>query len=145
MTRLARAHVGDQARILVGDLAEPLALDDANFDSVVASLVLHYLRDWTGPLREIRRVLGPGGAVVFSTHHPTMDGGTLSPDDYFAIKEVTEVWTKGSGTYEVSFWRRPLTAMAKAIHEAGFLIELLVEPMPVPELREKDPAPTTFS
>lgn len=145
MTRLARARVGDQARILVGDLAEPLALDDANFDSVVASLVLHYLRDWTGPLREIRRVLGPGGAVVFSTHHPTMDGGTLSPDDYFAIKEVTEVWTKGSGTYEVSFWRRPLTAMAKAIHEAGFLIELLVEPMPVPELREKDPAPTTFS
>ena len=36
----------------------PLAFaSDASFDLVVASLVLHYLRDWIGPLRELRRVL----------------------------------------------------------------------------------------
>ncbi|HUJ66342.1 MAG TPA: class I SAM-dependent methyltransferase, partial [Acidimicrobiales bacterium] len=127
MVSLAQARLGNRARILVGDLAEPLAFAaDGDFDLVVASLVLHYLGVWVTPLRELRRVLIPDGALVFSTHHPAMDAQIHSPDDYFATKQVTEVWTKGAGSYEVTFWRRPLTAMTESIHEAGFLVERLV-------------------
>ena len=130
----------DRARILVADLALPLIFaEDATFDLVVASLVLHYLRDWVPILTEFRRVLAPDGAVVFSTHHPTMDARLHSRDDYFAVKQVTEVWQKGSGEFEVTFWRRPLTEMTKAIHQAGFAIERLEEPMPLAELVERDP------
>jgi hypothetical protein len=68
-----------------------------------------------------------------------MDWQLSSPDDYFATKQITEVWSKGSGHFEVTFWRRPLTKMAQAITAAGFLIEQLVEPDPLPELRDKDP------
>jgi methyltransferase family protein len=31
------------------DLTAPLPFDDAEFDDVVASLVLHYLKDWADP------------------------------------------------------------------------------------------------
>ena len=95
MVRLAHERLGRRARILTADLAEPLAFaTDASFDLVVASLVMHYLADWTAPLAEFHRILAPGGAVVFSTHHPAMDWQLHSRDDYFAVRQVTETWLK---------------------------------------------------
>jgi SAM-dependent methyltransferase len=47
----------------VADLAKPLPFEDASFDVIVASLVLHYVRDWAVPLRELRRVRRHDGAV----------------------------------------------------------------------------------
>jgi SAM-dependent methyltransferase len=139
LAELARERVGDGARVLVADLAGPLPFaETGSFDLVVASLVLHYVRDWAGVLGEFRRVLRPTGAVVFSTHHPSMDWRLHSPEDYFAVKRVTETF-KGAGELEVTFWRRPLTAMTEAIGSAGFVIERLVEPPARPELAEHDP------
>jgi ubiquinone/menaquinone biosynthesis C-methylase UbiE len=139
MARLARERVAQRAHILTADLAEPLAVPDAAVDLVVASLVMHYLADWTIPLAEFHRVLAPGGAVVFSTHHPTMDWESHSPDDYFAIKQVTETWHRDGRPFSVTFWRRPLTAITEAISEAGFLIERILEPLPLPELQQRAP------
>jgi ubiquinone/menaquinone biosynthesis C-methylase UbiE len=139
MLALARIAVSDKARLLMADLAQPLFFAaDHSFDLVVASLVLHYVEDWQHVFREFHRVLAPEGVVVFSTHHPTMDW-EHNPDDYFATKQVTERWHKGSAEFDVTFWRRPLTAMTHAIASAGFVIEQLVEPSPVPELRDRDP------
>jgi ubiquinone/menaquinone biosynthesis C-methylase UbiE len=139
MLRRAERRVGDRATFLLGDVAEPLTFAaDGEFDLVVASLVLHYVRDWEPVLRELRRVLASDGAVVFSTHHPSMDWQAHSPDDYFAVKQVTEVWVKGSKDFEVTFWRRPLTAITDAIVASGFVIDRLVEPQPLPELRARD-------
>jgi ubiquinone/menaquinone biosynthesis C-methylase UbiE len=56
----------------VADLSRPLPFADDTFDDVVVSLVLHYLRDWTAPLAELRRVLKPGGRLVLSVNHPVM-------------------------------------------------------------------------
>ena len=39
---------------------------------MTASLVLHYLRDWTAPLAELRRVLKQGGRLILSVYHPTV-------------------------------------------------------------------------
>lgn len=140
MVRLASARVGDRARVLAADLAEPLAFAaDGTMELVVASLVLHYVADWHPVLREFHRVLTPGGRVVFSTHHPAMDWQLHSPDDYFAVRQVTETWDHPGGSFDVTFWRRPLTAMTAAIAASGFVIDLLVEPEPVPELQDRDP------
>lgn len=139
MVRLAKRHVGGRAALLVADAGAPLPFSsDADFDLVVASLVLHYIEDWGPVLRELLRVLRPTGVIVFSTHHPTMDW-EHSPDDYFAVKQVTELWRKGGRDFEVTFWRRPLTAMTEAIASSGLVIERLIEPQPVPELRARDP------
>jgi ubiquinone/menaquinone biosynthesis C-methylase UbiE len=139
MLDLARKSVGDRADLVLADLAAPLPFETADFDIVVASLVLHYVRDWKAALGELRRVLSPQGALVFSTHHPTMDWMLSSPDDYFAVKQVTDTWSKGGRDFAVSFWRRPLTAMCEAIAAAGFVIERLVEPAPLPELAQRNP------
>jgi SAM-dependent methyltransferase len=140
MVRRARERTGGRAKVLLADLAEPLTFAaDGSIDLVVASLVLHYVADWDPVLREFHRVLAPGGIVVFSTHHPAMDWQLHSPEDYFAVRQVTESWTLAGGPFDVTFWRRPLTAMTAAIAAAGFVIDLLVEPEPVPQLRERDP------
>ena len=67
MLALARQRLGADADLRVADLAEPLPFPDAEFDDVVASLVLHYLRDWGPVLAELRRVLKPGGSSPRST------------------------------------------------------------------------------
>ncbi len=140
MAQLARQRVGDRATVFVADLAQPLSFaESGTFDLVVASLVLHYVRDWEAVLVEFRRVLKPEGTVVFSVHHPAMDWQLHAPDDYFAVRQVTETWAKGSGQFEVTFWRRPLTAMCQAIASAGFVTERLVEPEPLEELAARDP------
>ena len=61
MLELARRRLGDDADLQVADLGRPLPFPDNAFDDVVASLVLHYLEDWSAPLAELRRVLQPAG------------------------------------------------------------------------------------
>lgn len=135
MLALAAARLGDRATILRADLGEELGFaQTAGFDVVVASLVLHYLRDWDRPLAELRRVVADNGTVVLSTHHPAWDWQEHSPDDYFSLRQVTETWIRDGRPFEVTFWRRPLRDMTRAIADAGFLIDRLVEADPVPEL-----------
>lgn len=53
---------------VVGGLAERLPAADGEFDAVVACLVLCSVRDQAAALREIRRVLAPGGRLRFLEH-----------------------------------------------------------------------------
>lgn len=135
MVRLARQRV-PQGDFRVHDLAEPLNwLTDASFDLAVMALVIHHLDDRTAALREVRRVLRPGGCLVLSTHHPTADwlrwGGS-----YFDVEVIDETWHRG---WEARYWRQPLVATCAEIADAGFLIERLVEPSPSAEMAQADP------
>ena len=138
----ARKRLGNRARFHVADLAEPLEfLPDASFDVVTASLVLHYLRDWGPPLRELRRVLRPGGALLISTHHPVQDVEIAEPPaPYFETMLLTDTWRKGGREFQVRFYHRPLSAIGDALADAGFLIERIVEPIPDREAFADDPA-----
>jgi SAM-dependent methyltransferase len=138
MVRLAAARVPG-GTFAVADLTAPLALADGAFDLVVSSLVLHYLRDWVAPLRELRRVLRPGGALVASTHHPAQDLRLSPSGDYHAVEAIEEVWVKGGRPFPVRYWRRPLSAMFDAFGEAGLRVERLAEPLPLPAARERFP------
>jgi SAM-dependent methyltransferase len=140
MARLARARTAGNARVLIADLGQPLTFaPDASQELIVASLSLHYLADWAPVLAEFHRVLTSDGAVVFSVYHPAFAWQFHSPDDYFAVKEVTETWELPGGNYQVTLWIRPLTAITQAISDAGFLIDRLTEPQPLPELAQRKP------
>jgi SAM-dependent methyltransferase len=139
MANLARQRLGARATIHVADLARPLAMcADGAFDLVAASLVLHYLEDWRPTLRELARVLVPGGVLAASVHHPTMDW-QLFGGSYFETRQTTETWTKGGIDATITVWRRPLTAMISAFRSASFVIDDIVEPMPLAECAERFP------
>jgi SAM-dependent methyltransferase len=53
---------------VVDAVAEALPFEDASFDAAVATLVLCSVRDLDMALHEIRRVLKPGGRLLFFEH-----------------------------------------------------------------------------
>jgi SAM-dependent methyltransferase len=134
MLEIARRRLGDGADLRVADLGRPLPFPDGAFDDVIASLVLHYLQDWTAPLAELRRVLRPGGRLIASVDHPLQGHPLLRPGtDYFATYERTEEWTFGGRSVPMRFWHRPLPAMISAFTRAGFRIAVIDEPLLAPD------------
>lgn len=128
MVELARRRLGADAALSVGDLGQPLPYADGAFDDVVASLVLHYLRDWTEPLAELRRVLAPGGRLILSVNHPMVYSFNHPGTDYFAITRYSEDYVFSGQDAVLTFWHRPLHAMTDAFTEAGFRIAVVSEP-----------------
>jgi SAM-dependent methyltransferase len=135
MLELARRRLGDDADLQIADLGRPLPFPDSAFDDVVASLVLHYLEDWTAPLAELRRVLKPGGRLIASVNHPIAGHPLARPGaDYFSTYEWTEEITTASGqSYALANWHRPLPAMIDAFIAAGFRIAKISEPLHAPD------------
>ncbi|WP_163513190.1 class I SAM-dependent methyltransferase [Fodinicola acaciae] len=134
MVELARERVpaGD---FHVHDLNKPLDLPDDAYDLVLFPLALEYLDERVAALSEFRRVLRKDGALVFSRMHPTGDwlrhGGS-----YFDARVIEETWSTG---WRVRNWLAPLQQTCDELWRAGFLIERLVEPRPVPEAETVDP------
>lgn len=58
------AKYGDRARVFVGD-AEAIDAPNASFDAVIDYGVIHHIPYWHQALREITRVLKPGGMFYF--------------------------------------------------------------------------------
>jgi ubiquinone/menaquinone biosynthesis C-methylase UbiE len=55
-----------------------LPFDDASYDTVVMTFVLCSIADVSGALREIARVLKPGGRLLFLEHVRAADGSVLA-------------------------------------------------------------------
>ncbi len=128
MIGLARQRLGPDGDLRVADLAAPLPYRDAEFDDVVASLVLHYLRDWTGALAELRRVLKPGGRLILSINHPFVYPFNYPGTDYFALTQYSEEFTFGGEPATLTYWHRPLRDITAAFVQAGFRIAVVSEP-----------------
>ncbi len=140
MLQLARQRLGADADLQLADLGRPLPFPDGAFDDVIASLVLHYLEDWTAPLAELRRVLAAGGRLIVAVDHPIVFK-LVNPDaDYFATLQWSFEWTLGGHSVLMSLWHRPLHAMSDAFTKAGFRISVISEPPPAPGARELFPA-----
>lgn len=133
MVDLARQRLGEDADLRVADLAAPLPYADGEFDDVLASLVLHYLEDWTGPLAELRRVLKPGGRLLVSVNHPGAYPIVHPDGDYFAVTKYSEDYTFDGQVVWLTFWHRPLHAMTDSFARGGFRIVSLSEPPPAPD------------
>jgi SAM-dependent methyltransferase len=133
MIQLARRRLGEDADLRVADLADPLPYADAAFDDVVASLVLHYLEDWTGPLAELRRILKPGGRLIMSVNHPIVYTA-LNPDaDYFDVAAFSYDAEHAGRTVVYTNWHRPMQSMSDAFTAAGFRISSISEPPMAPD------------
>jgi len=70
-------HHGLENVTVAGGTAEHIDADDESFDYVVTSLVCCSVTNLNATLREIRRVLRPGGGLVFMEHVAAVDGSSL--------------------------------------------------------------------
>ena len=137
---------------------EKLEFEDASFDFAYSSLAIHYLEDWTKALTEAYRILKPGGTYLFSCNHPTFSAMsyTYSTDkisesmlcrrkDKIAntVEVIGDYFTKRKMVFnEWVIWHKSLTEICSEIAEAGFIIELIHEPKPLPKMKEV--APTDY-
>jgi SAM-dependent methyltransferase len=142
MVELARRRLGGRGSFAVADLGRPLDfLAPASFDLVLSALALDYVRDWGAAFREFFRVLRRPGHLVFSAGHPSDEFYEHHPrGDYFAVERVEVEWRGFGPAVRVPYYRRPLQAMLEPLLAAGFVLERLLEPRPVPQFKEHDAA-----
>lgn len=71
MLEVARARIAsDNVELIEHDVQRPWPMEDAQFDFVIADLILEHIRNLTPVFSEARRVLRPGGALFLPELHP---------------------------------------------------------------------------
>jgi SAM-dependent methyltransferase len=144
MVRYAR-EASPELDVRLAD-ATALPLENADADLAVAFMSLMNLDDLAGALREIARVLEPGGRLCAAVSHPFTSAGRFAsrePDSPFVVegsyfeRRTTERQTT-HGDLRVSCLdvHRPLEDYAYALADAGFVIERLRE---VPDTTDPPP------
>lgn len=138
-----------------GSIVDLSHFPDGRFDIVVSNLVIQDVKDYRKAIREIARVLRPGGRFVFSIVHPAFGsppvrGWVQEPRDsnrnedrlyvkvdrYF--ERAAERWGFGDLPRSTSF-HRPLRDYFETLGKAGFLVRHLEEPLPTKKAIEERP------
>jgi ubiquinone/menaquinone biosynthesis C-methylase UbiE len=91
--------------------AEAMPFPQERFDTVVMTFTLCTIPDVTGALAEARRVLKPGGRMLFVEHTRSIQNGLARAQD-----ALTPLWKKLAGGCHLN---RPAGAL---ISEAGFAV-----------------------
>ena len=150
MVETATDRHGDTVAFRRADLAETLPFDEDSFDVVLCQHVLSHLPDVATPLREFARVLGDGGVLVLSTHHPLRDYLVVRERDHpdatdldldpvvrtdtatpeYHATERFEVHWGGDDENPGVYYRRPLADLVTPLLDAGFTLDALEEPAP---------------
>jgi SAM-dependent methyltransferase len=137
-TLLRHARDADPTGRYVRGDAMRLPFADERFDLVVAYNSLMDVDDMPAAVQEASRVLEPGGRLCVSITHPVADAGTFAghePEASFVIAGSYLGRRRFEGTFErdgltITFrgWCYPLEDYARALEEAGFLVERIREP-----------------
>lgn len=140
MIKIARETAGDAADLFVGDLAEPIDLPSATFDLIVSSLAIDYVRDWSVPLAEFKRLLKGEGRFVFSVQHPMGAYRWYSPPSAFGVHLCKADWAGFTDRpVTVPDYYRSFEEIITPLLSAGFTMKGFYETKPVEALRELNP------
>ena len=93
-------------------IAEALPFESSSFDSVVTTFTLCSVQDPTAALSEVRRVLRPGGRLIFLEHGKAPDPAAANWQN-----RIEPVWKHIAGGCHLT---RPVTG---AISDAGFVCD----------------------
>ena len=125
-------------KLLKANLNLPLDMfADEEFDLVISSMVIHYIKDWRQLFSEFNRVLKKDGILIFSSDHPVATYNLFPESNYFETEFFKEEWP--SYGIEMSSFRRPLGETFRILKECDFRIDEVLEPLPAEECRDKFP------
>jgi SAM-dependent methyltransferase len=137
----ARRHVLDApmlARVQGRGFQRALDLPDASVDLVVCYLTLIDIPDLPAAVRQVRRVLRPGGSLLIANLQAfntasVVDGWTREPDGSrrFCIDHYMEErarWVQWNGI-RVQNWHRPLGSTMQTLLGSGFVLRHFEEPL----------------
>ena len=116
MLERARAAVPG-AELARGDLVH-LPLQTASMDLAVCSLALDHAPELLSPVRELARVVRPGGRVVISDVHPVMSA--LGAAAYFQAADGSSAFIRNH--------RHPHSAYLDAFADCGLQVRRCIEP-----------------
>lgn len=158
MIEIARAtYPGCQFQVM--DM-EDLAFNDASFDFAYSSLAIHYIKDWSKVFSEVYRILKPNSFFLFSCNHPVASAMQTTKDNSEDKNRVLSVELnrhthravvvgnymhrrilEEDPNFDVTTWHKPIGEISSEASSVGFVIANVVEPKPLPrmkELSEKD-------
>lgn len=116
--------------------AAALPFGDASFDQVVSFMCLHDVDDLDAAVREVARVLEPGGVACIAVVHPINSAGRFERHGRFVIRGSylasfrTSDFVERDGlrmTFESQ--HRPISAYFDALAAAGLVVDALREPV----------------
>ena len=138
-------HAGDRLPVVRGD-ATRLPFADGSVPAVIAMMVHTDMPDYPAVLREVRRVLAPGGVFLHVGVHPCFCGAFADRADGEAIVIrpgyrdrywSKDSWTSGGVRAKVGATHFPLAQLLEAFAGAGLTFERFAE--------GGTPTPITFS
>ncbi len=141
LVSFTKDRVGSKADVRIADLSKPLSfIPNNSIDVIVSSLVLHYIEDWSVTFSEFNRMLkNEGSTIVFSVHHPHADWLWHDRENYFKKEILEETWTIQEKSFQISYYHRTLEEIFEVFVKAGFYVDKLLEPLPSPEIKTKNP------
>lgn len=111
--RAEAAQRGWQADIRQG-FGEAIPFEEASFDTVVCTFTLCSVSDQAQTLAELRRILRPGGKLLYCEHGRAPDAGIAKWQD-----RIEPLWKPIAGGCHLT---RPI---GKAIERAGLTVQIL--------------------
>ena len=112
---------------------------------------MHYVKDWTKVLNEVKKVLKKNGIFLFSTHNPSYWNAYKKEDgdeklqilgytnnkknkklevygDYLNVRKINDVWFDN---FKVTYYHKPFSSIMKDILKSEFKIIDCIEPKPL--------------
>ncbi|TLS37147.1 class I SAM-dependent methyltransferase [Pseudalkalibacillus caeni] len=150
MINLAKEKNPDEKISYLCSPFEDLDLSGNQFDLVVSSLAIHYIKDYTSLVKKVNELLKDNGQFIYSTEHPIVtarkemnnwakdkEGNKLhwALDHYQEEGKREQHWVIDG----VIKYHRTVSSLVNGLIDNGFALEKMVEPQSTAEGLEKMP------
>lgn len=141
----ARNKTDDPAIKFIQMPIEDVEFADSQFDVVISSLALHYVKSFDAICHKVHRFLKPGGSFIFSVEHPIFT--SRSEQDWYLDDQGNRLhWPvdhyQSEGRRDTKFltehvikYHRTISTYFNDLIGAGFVIKAVREPMPSEEMK----------